>query len=115
MNLIFLFIVFSWFISFNKFIILNISFIVHNIVILTSVYATLMGASFCVNLLMSSTLAAMNSFNDCDIFDKAIPLSAIVHDNNNNESFSIKNCRSRYEKFVYLSCHARAHAVRQCS
>ena len=91
----------------NKCIILNSVFLIHIVIILASVYATLLGVTF----LMSSTEAAMNSLHECDIFEKAIQLSVIVHDDN-NESFSIKNCRSRYEKFVYFGRHTRARAVR---
>lgn len=106
-NLIFLFIALLLIILFNKWIILDTVFSVYNVMILASVYATFLGVNFCINLLMSST---QDAFDECDIFDKAIQLSVIVHDN--NEPISIKNCRSRYEKFVHLSRHTRTRAVR---
>ena len=42
----------------------------------------------------------MNCFDECDLFDKY-----------NYELFSIKNCRSRYEKFVYFGRHTRTHVA----
>jgi hypothetical protein len=36
------------------------------------------GLSF---MLMSSTQATMNTFDECDLFDKAVQLSVIVRDN----------------------------------
>ena len=67
---------------------------------------------------MSSAKAAVNSFNECNIFEKAARLSVIVHDNklnnSNDEAFSINtvcNCRSRYDKFVYLN-RPRTHGTR---
>ena len=61
---------------------------------------------------MSSTRAAMNTFDECDLFDKAMQLSVIAYDDDDDESLLIKNCRSRYEKFLYLIRHTRTHAVR---
>ena len=45
------------------------------------------------------------------LFDKAIQLSVIAHDMMKSH-FKKKNCRSRYEKFLYLTRHTRTHAVR---
>ena len=120
MNLLFLLIVLLWIFLLNKCIILNTVFLVHNIVILAGVSATLMGVNFCVNFLMSSTRAAMNTFDECDLFEKAMQFSVIAHDDDDDdndddaddESFFTKNCRSRYKKFLYLTGHTRTHAVR---
>ena len=67
---------------------------------------------------MSSAKAAVNSFNECNIFEKAARLSVIVYDNklnnSNDEAFSINtvcNCRSRYDKFVYFNC-PHTHGIR---
>ena len=67
---------------------------------------------------MSSTKAAVNSFDDCNVFEKAAQLSVIVYDhtlnNSNDEAFSIYtvcNCRSRYDKFVYFN-RPRTHGIR---
>lgn len=68
--------------------------------------------NFCVNFLMSSTRAAMNTFEECDLFEKAMQFSVISHDDDDDESFLIKNCRSQYEKFLYFTRHTRNHAVR---
>ena len=55
---------------------------------------------------MSSTKAAVNSFDECNVFEKAAQLSVIVYDNklknSDDEAFSVNtvcNCRSRYDKF----------------
>ena len=114
-NLLFLLIVLLWIFLLKKCIILNTVFLVHDIMILAGVYAILMGVNFCVNFLMSSTLAAMNTFDECDLFEKAMQFSVIAHDDDDDdddESFLTKNCRSRYEKFLYSTCHTRTHAVR---
>ena len=73
---------------------------------------------FYVKLSMSSAKATVNSFVECNVFDKAAHLSVIVHDNklnnSNDKAFSINtacNCRSRYAKFVYFY-HPRTHAIR---
>ena len=65
---------------------------------------------------MSSTKAAVNSFDECNVFEKAAQLSVIVCDNklydSNDEAFSMNtvcNCRSRLEKFFILI--ALAHMV----
>ena len=64
-------------------------------------YAIVLWANFYVKLLMSSTKAAMNSFDECKVFEEAAQLSVIVYDNklnnSNDEAFSINtvcNCRS---------------------
>ena len=69
-------------------------------------------------LLLSSAKAAVNSFDEGNVFEKAAQLSVIVYDNKlnnrNDEAFSINtvcNCRSRYDKFVYLN-RPRTHATR---
>ena len=100
-NLLFLLIVLLWIFLLKKCIILNTVFLVHNIMILAGVYATLMGVNFCVNFLMSSTRAAMNTLDECDLFEKAMQFSVIAHDDDDDddddddESFLTKNCRSR--------------------
>ena len=73
---------------------------------LSIVCAIVLWANFNVKLLMSSSKAAVNSFDECNVFEKASQLSVIVYDNklndSNDEAFSINtvcNCRSRYEKF----------------
>ena len=67
---------------------------------------------------MFPTKAAMNSFDECNVFEEAAQLSVIVHDNklndSNDEAFSINtvwNCRSRYDKFVYFN-RPRTHGIR---
>ena len=81
-------------------------------------YAIVSWANFCLKLWMSSTKAVVNSFDECHVFEKAAQLSVIVYDNklnnSNDEAFSINtvcNCRSRYDKFVYLN-RPRTHATR---
>ena len=99
-NLLFLLIVLLWIFLLKK-----------CVMILVGVYATLMGVNFYMNFLMSSTRAAMNTFHECDLFNKATQLSVIANDND-DESFLIGNCRSRYDKFLYFTRHTRTHAVR---
>ena len=67
---------------------------------------------------MFPTKAAMNSFDECNVFEEAAQLSVIVHDNklndSNDEAFSINtvcNCRSRYDKFVCFN-RPRTHGIR---
>ena len=69
---------------------------------------------------MSSTKAAVNSLDECNVLEKAAQLSVIVYDNklndSNDEAFSINtvwNCRSRYDKFVYFN-RPRTHGIRVC-
>ena len=69
---------------------------------------------------MSSSKAVVNSFDECNVFEKAAQLSVIVYDNklndSNDEAFSINtacNCRSRYDKFVYFN-RPRTHGIRVC-
>ena len=66
---------------------------------LSIVYATVLWANFFVKLLMSSAKAAVNSFDECNVFERAAQLSVIVYDNrlnnSNDEVFSINtvcNC-----------------------
>ena len=69
---------------------------------------------------MFPTNAPVNSFDECNVFEKVAQLSVIVHDNklndSNDEAFSINtvcNCRSRYDKFVYFN-RPRTHGIRVC-
>jgi hypothetical protein len=51
-------------------------------------------------------------FDDCDIFEKAIELSVNI-DEENSEYIPIKDCRSRYAKFIYYNrIRYTYHAVR---
>ena len=59
---------------------------------------------------MSSAKAAVNSFDECNVFEKAAQLSVILYgnklNNSSDEAFSINtvcNCRSLYDKFVYFN------------
>ena len=59
---------------------------------------------------MSPTKAAVNSFDECNVCEKAAQLSVIVCDNklssSNDEAFSLNTvcyCRYRYDKFVYFN------------
>ena len=57
--------------------------------------------------------AIVYTFSDCDILEKAVQLSVIVYENN-KESVSIKDCRSRYEKFISFNCViTRSYAIRR--
>ena len=101
-------------ILFNKYMIQNPVFCVK----LSIVYAIVLWANFYVKFLMSSTKAAVNSFDECNVFEKAAQLSVIVYDNklndSNDEAFSINtvcNCRSRYDNFVYFN-RPRTHGIR---
>ena len=98
-NLMFVFIVVVWTFFFNKYVIQNHVFFVFN-VMLSIVYAIVLWANFYVKLL-SSAKAAVNSFDECNVFERAAQLSVKVYDNklhnSNNEAFSITtvcNCRS---------------------
>ena len=78
-------------ILFNKYMIQNPVFCVK----LSVVYAIVLWANFYVKFLMSS----VNSFDECNVFEKASMLSVIVYDNklynSNDEAFSINtvcNC-----------------------
>ena len=69
-------------------------------------------------LLLSSAKAAVNSFDEGNVFEKAAQLSVIVYDNKlnnrNDEAFSINtvcNCRSRCNKFVYFN-QPSTHGIR---
>ena len=116
-NLMFVFIVVVWIFFFNKYMIQNPVIFVY-LVMLSIVYTFVLWADFYMKLLMSSAKAAVNSFDECNIFKKAAQLSVIVYDNklnnSNDEAFSINtvcNCRSRYDKFVYLN-RLRTHSIR---
>ena len=89
------------FLFFNKYMIQNSVFFVYIASMLSIVYATVLWANFYVKLLTSSAKAAVNSFDECNVFEKAAQLSVIVYDNklnnSNDETFSIItvcNCRS---------------------
>ena len=118
-NLTFVFIVIVWILFFNKCMIQNPVFFVYN-VMLFIVYAIFFWANFYVKLLMSSAKAAVNSFDESNVFEKAAQLSVIVYDNklnkSNDEAFSTStfcNCRSRYDKFVYFN-RPRTHGIHVC-
>ena len=117
-NVMFVFVAVVGIFFFNKFMIQNPVSFVYNVIVLSIVYAIVLWANFYVKLLMSSAKSAVNSFNECNIFEKAARLSVIVHDNkldnSNDEAFSINtvcNCRSRYDKFVYFNC-PHTHGIR---
>ena len=117
---VFVFIVVVWIFFFSKYVIQNPVFFVYNIFMSCIVYAIVLWANFYVKLLMSSTKAAVNNFDECNVFEKAAQLSVIVYDNklndSNDEAFSINtvwNCRSRYDKFVYFN-RPRTHGIRVC-
>ena len=88
----------------------NPVFFVYHVIMLSIVYAIVLWANFYVKLLMSSTKAAVNSFDECNVFEKAAQLSVILYgnklNNSSDEAFSINtvcNCRSLYDKFVYFN------------
>ena len=117
---VFVFIVVVWIFFFSKYVIQNPVFFVYNIFMSCIVYAIVLWANFYVKLLMSSTKAAVNNFDECNVFEKAAQLSVIVYDNklndSNDDAFSINtvcNCRSRYDKFVYFN-RPRTHGIRVC-
>ena len=69
-------------------------------------------------LLISSTNAALNRFDECNVLEKTAQLSVIVYDDklndSNDETFSLNtvcNCRSRYDKFDYFN-RPRTHGIR---
>ena len=82
-NLMFVFIVVVWIFIFNKYMIQNPVFFVYDVIMLSIiiVYAIVLWANFYVKLLMSSTKAAVNSFDECNVFEKAAQLSVIEYDN----------------------------------
>ena len=85
-NLMFVFTAVVWMFFFNKYMIQNPVFFVYNVIMLSIVYAIVLWANFYVKLMMSSTKAAMNSFDECNIFEKASQISVIVCDNKLNNS-----------------------------
>ena len=108
-NLTFAFIVIVWIFFINKYMIQNPGFLVYN-VMLSIVYAIVLWANLYVKLLISSAKAAVNSFDECNVFEKAAQLSVILYgnklNNSSDEAFSINtvcNCRSLYDKFVYFN------------
>ena len=85
---------------------------------LSIVYVIVLWANFYVKLSMSSPKPTMNSFDVCNVFERAAQLSVIVLDNklhnSNDEAFSknaVCNCRSRHDKFVYFN-RPRTHDIR---
>ena len=69
-NLMFVFIVVVWIFHSNKYMIQNPVFFLYN-ALLSIVYAIVLWANFYVKLLMSSVKAAVNSFDECNVFEKA--------------------------------------------
>ena len=55
----------------NEYMIQNSVFFVYNIIMLFIVYVIVLRANFYVKFLMSSTKAAVNSFDECNVFEKA--------------------------------------------
>ena len=117
-NLMFVFIAVVWIFFFDNYMIQNPVFFEYIVIMLSIVYAIVLWANFYEQLLMSSEKAAVNSFDECNVFEKAAQLSVIVYDNklnnSNDEAFSINtvcNCRSRYDKFVYFN-RPRTHGIR---
>ena len=95
----------------------NPVFFVYNVIVLSIVYAIVLWANFYVRL-MSSSEAAVNSFDECNVFEKAVQIFVIVYDKklnySNDEAFSVStgcNCKSRYDKFVYFN-RPRTHGIR---
>ena len=93
----------------------NPVFFVYNVIMLSIVYAIVLWANFYVNL-MSSAKAAVNSFDECNVFEKAAQFLVIVCDNklNNNkdEAFSInKSVTVDLDKFVYFN-RPLTHGIR---
>ena len=96
MNLIlFAFIIFVWIFFFSKYMIQNPVSFVYNVIMLSNVYAIVLWANFCVKLLMSSAKTSVNSFDECNVFEKAAQLSVIVYDNkrknSNDVAFSVQS------------------------
>ena len=84
-NRMFFFIVVVRIFFFNKYMIQNPAFFVYN-VMLSIFYTIVSWATFYVKLLMFSRKAAVNSFDECNIFEKADQLSVIVYDKKLNNS-----------------------------
>ena len=82
----FVFIVVVGVFFFNKYVIQNPASFEYNVIMLSLVYAIVLWANFYVKLLMSSAKAAVNSFDKCNVFEKAAQLSVIVYDNKLNDS-----------------------------
>ena len=80
-NLMFVFIVVVGVFFFNKYVIQNPASFEYNVIMLSLVYAIVLWANFYVKLLMSPTKAAVNSLDECKVFEKAAQLSVIVYDN----------------------------------
>ena len=114
-NLMIFFTVLVWIFFFNEYMIQNPVFFVYNVIMLSIVYAIVLWANFYVNL-MSSAKAAVNSFDECNVFEKAAQFFVIVCDNklNNNkdEAFSInKSVTVDLDKFVYFN-RPLTHGIR---
>ena len=90
-NLMFVLIVVVWIFSFNKYMIQNLVFFVCNVIMSSIAYAIVLWANFYVKLLMSSAKAAVNSFDDCNVFEKAAQLYVIVYDNKLNITAMMKH------------------------
>ena len=75
-NLMFVFIVMIGvsFFFFNEYVIQNPASFEYNVIMLSLVYTIVLWANFYVKLLMSPTKAAVNSFNECNVFEKAAQL-----------------------------------------
>ena len=115
LNLMIFFTVVVWIFFFNEYMIQNPVFFVYNVIMLSIVYAIVLWANFYVNL-MSSAKAAVNSFDECNVFEKAAQFLVIVCDNklNNNkdEAFSInKSVTVDLDKFVYFN-RPLTHGIR---
>ena len=70
-NLMLVFVVVVWIFFFNKYTIQNPVFFVYNVIMLSIVYTIVLWANFYVKLLMSSSKAAVNSFDECNVFERA--------------------------------------------
>ena len=70
-NLMFVFVVVVWIFFFNKYMIQILFFFVCNVIMLSIVYAIVLRDNFYVKLLMSSTKVAVNSFDECYVFERA--------------------------------------------
>ena len=64
----FAFIIVVWIFFFSKYMIQSPVSFVYNVIMLSIVYAIVLWANFCVKLLMSSAKAAVNSFDECNVF-----------------------------------------------
>ena len=84
------------------------------IVSLILIYILYILVSCCM---LSAEAVLLNTFDECDIFEKAMDLSLRVHGHVKDDMFvsiDTVKCRSRYEKFIYCNqrrifcqCHVR--------